>query len=292
MQQKGRDMLRMLLLMVGWVCLSFARVHAADVITYPRPESPADHRGEYAVELLRLALNDGGPAVSLQPAAEVMNQERALLALRSGQGLRVLWTMTTVEREALALPIRIPIYKGLIGWRLALVHASHSNLLASVKSAAQLAELTAGQAAEWPDTDILRANGLKVVTSTNYGSLFKMLSRGRFDYMPRSISEIWSEATWHRADGLMVDDSIVLHYPAAVYFFVAKSDPALAERIRLGLERLVADGRFDRLFYAYHAEQIERARLSQRWVIELRNPLLPPETPLARSELWLRFPAK
>jgi len=290
MQQKGRDMLRMLLLMVGWVCLSFARVHAADVITYPRPESPADHRGEYAVELLRLALNDGGPAVSLQPAAEVMNQERALLALRSGQGLRVLWTMTTVEREALALPIRIPIYKGLIGWRLALVHASHSNLLASVKSAAQLAELTAGQAAEWPDTDILRANGLKVVTSTHYGSLFKMLSRGRFDYMPRSISEIWSEATWHRADGLMVDDSIVLHYPAAVYFFVAKSDAALAERIRLGLERLIADGRFDRLFYSYHAEQIERARLSRRRVIELRNPLLPPETPLSRPELWLRFP--
>lgn len=283
-------MLRKLLLIGLLACMGGSVVLAAEVITYPRPESAGDHRGDYAVELLRLALSDGGTPVELRPAAEVMNQERALLALRSGQGLRVTWSMTTVEREKMVLPIRIPIYKGLIGWRLALIHASRSGMLARVSDAAQLAPLTAGQAAEWPDTDILRANGLKVMTSTNYGSLFKMLGRGRFDYMPRSVGEIWTEANWHRADGLMVDDSIVLHYPAAVYFFVAKSDAALAERIRLGLERLIADGRFDRLFYSYHAEQIERARLSRRRVIELRNPLLPPETPLSRPELWLRFP--
>ncbi|MDE2592873.1 MAG: hypothetical protein KGL57_01440, partial [Burkholderiales bacterium] len=114
--------------------------------------------------------------------------------------------------------------------------------------------------------------------------------RHRFDYMPRSIAEVWDEAQTHRADGVAVDPHIVLHYRAAVYFFVNKQNTALAKKISTGLERALSDGKFNRLFYSYHAKAIEQARLSQRTVIELANPLLPKDTPLNRKELWLEFP--
>lgn len=275
------------LALLGMIC---GNIWAKDLIVYPQPEAPDDHRGQYAVELLRLALKEAGLDADLQPSPNLMMQERAFSELKKGS-LQVMWTMTTQQREVEALPVRIPIYKGLIGWRLPLVQASHSDLLVSVRNLQQLAAFDAGQSRDWPDVAILQSNGLSVSTATNYSGLFQMLGHRRFDYMPRSVVEVWDEAQVHRIDGVVVDPHIVLHYPAAVYFFVNKQNTSLAQKIATGLERALSKGTFNRLFYSYHAKAIEQARLSQRTVIELKNPLLPKETPLHRKELWLDFPA-
>lgn len=261
-------------------------IWAKVLIVYPQPEAPNDRRGEYAVALLRLALSEAQVDYELRPSRTLMMQERAFEELKKGNALQVMWTMTTREREAQALPIRIPIYKGLIGWRLPLVHVSRRDILASVRTLDQLKALDAGQARDWPDADIMQASGLPVTTSTDYTSLFRMLARHRFDYMPRSVVEVWDEADAHRDEGLVVDSHIVLHYPAAVYFFVNKQNTTLANVIATGLERAIANGKFNRLFNDYHAEAIERSQIEHRIVIELPNPLLPSETPLNRNELW------
>lgn len=275
------------LLLLGMIC---GNIWAKDLIVYPQPEALDDHRGTYAVELLRLALTEASVDADLQPSSTLMMQERSFTELKKG-ALQVMWTMTTRQREAEALPIRIPIYKGLIGWRLPLVHASRSDLLASIRNIQQLAAFDAGQARDWPDASLLQANGLPVTTAASYSGLFQMLGRQRFDYMPRSVVEVWDEAQAHRTDGVIVDPHILLHYPAAVYFFVNKQNTALAQKISTGLERALSDGKFNRLFYRHHAKAIEQARISQRTVIELQNPLLPKETPLSRKELWLAFPS-
>lgn len=276
-----------------WLTLSsFAHTtaQADEVIRYPRAESEADRRNDYALELLQLALNEAGSTARLTPSDHVMPQQRSFSELQSGKNLHILWAMTTKAREQQALPIRIPIYKGLIGWRLMLVHASQSDLLADIYSTADLTRFKAGQAQDWPDTEILRANKLPVVATSGYENLFSMLGSGRFDYMPRSIEEIWAEAQTHRADGAIIDQHIVIHYPAAAYFFVNNSNLELAETINTGLYRAIDNGKFDRLFYRHFAEAIERARLSHRRVIELENPSLPEATPLKNARLWLRFP--
>ncbi|MFT3930265.1 MAG: transporter substrate-binding domain-containing protein [Spongiibacteraceae bacterium] len=272
------------------VWLSLACANADEVIRYPRPESQLDHRNEYALELLKLALREAGSKTALIASDKVMTQDRLFSELQDGKNLHVMWTMTTKERETLATPIRIPIYKGLIGWRLALIHASQSDLLARVKTIEDLARYTAGQARDWPDVSILRANNLKVTSVSGYENLFSMLGEKRFDYMPRSVGEIWGEADMHRADGVMVDPYVVIHYPAAVYFFVGKNNPELAKTIELGLRRAIQNGKFDRLFYSYYAAAIEKARLAERTVIELKNPSLPEQTPLNEAELWLQLP--
>jgi hypothetical protein len=50
----------------------------------------------------------------------------------------------------------------------------------------------------------------------------------------------------------------------------------------------LADGSFDLLFQQYFGEIIKRSNLEGRTVLELVNPLLPPETPLQRKALWYR----
>jgi hypothetical protein len=157
-----------------------------------------------------------------------------------------------------------------------------------VRSLEDLSRFSAGQGHDWPDSEILRSNGLPVIGVPNYQSLFSMLALGRFDYFPRSLAEVWAEAEQQRGSGLVVDDSLVLHYPSAVYFFVNRNDVALAAHIERGLELAIADGSFEQLFQAFHGEYIERAQLGKRRILRLSNPLLPPQTPLQRKELWFQ----
>jgi len=196
-------------------------------------------------------------------------------------------TMTSVEREQLALPVRVPIFKGLYGWRLLLAPVGVAARMQQVQTLDQLRQFSMMQGHEWPDTGILQANGFKVIVSTGYEAMFKQLRQGRADAFPRSVEEVWWEMERY-GQGLAVVPDICLHHPAAVYYFVAPEEAELAAAIEAGLQCLRANGAFDRLFMQYHAEDLARARLGARRVIELHNPLLPPNVPLDRPEFWYR----
>lgn len=274
-------------LLLGSLCGPIAV--ATTTIRFPPPESAEDHRSDYQFALLQLALARAGGDYVPARGTRVMPQSRALGELaRCAGDVQVVASMTSRAREAELLPVRIPIQRGLIGWRIPLVPADRPDMLAHVRTAEDLRHLVAGQGPDWPDTEILRANGLPVSAGGQYQSLFRMLANHRFDYFPRSVIEIWPETDAHRADGLVADRHIVIHYPAAVYFFVCPRDARLAEAIRQGLEKSIADGSFGRLFDTYFASTLKRAELARRTIIELDNPLLGPETPLQRKELWLQ----
>lgn len=270
------------------LCFAALATSAGERLVYPLHSNGEDPEA-YVVELLRLALAHSGGDYQLEPSLEPMPQSRAQLSLERNDGrVQLMWTMTTREREADLLPIRIPIYKGLISWRVFLVRADQRDLLAGVTRREQLEALRMGQRHDWPDTDILRANGLTVVTTPGYENLFRMLDAGRFELFPREVVVAWDEQRRAEADGLhlAVDDHLVLHYPTAFYFFTSRQRPELAAAIQRGLEAAIADGSFEHLFQRYHGETLRRARMERRRVIELVNPDLPEGTPIERDELW------
>ena len=257
-------------------------------ITYPPPESATDERSEYSIELLELALSKAGIEYSLQPAKMSMQQGRALKQLEEGVDIDVFWSMTSKQRERDLLPIRIPIDKGLLGWRIFLINKKSRAQFDTVRTLDQLKHFVAGQGHDWPDTEILLANGLRVNSSFSYDSLFKMLQSGRFDYFPRSIEEVWGEEKSHLDMEMEIEPNIVLQYPAAKYFFVNKHNKQLAGALETGLRTAIKDGSFDQLFNKYNGALILRARLQSRTLLKLKNPLLPDETPLQQKELWFR----
>jgi hypothetical protein len=262
-----------------------ARAFADNVVYYPRPESAPDERSRYTQRLLELVLERADPAYRLELNPVRMQQGRAIALLKSSEGIDVLSTMTSNEREQEMLPIRIPIDKGLIGWRLFLIRKDQLGKFGAIKSLSALQRLNAGQGNDWPDLRILRENGMSVYGTSNYASLFSMLESERIDYFPRAISEIWTELELYQ-DQLTVEPTIVLHYPTAIYYFVRKGNAKLAEDIRSGLEAMIADGAFERLFQEYFGDTIRRSRLKDRRVFELRNPLMPPKMPIERKSLW------
>jgi hypothetical protein len=274
---------RLLFFCLLWSGLAMA---APITIHYPRTASVDGGHGEYGLALLELALAKAGGHYKVELSPAPMQQNRAIVELQARMGkIDVVGTMTSAEREAALLPVRIPMTRGLIGWRIGLLRSDHLDLLREVRDLNDLKSYTAGQGHDWPDIAILRHSGLKVSPVTVYKDLFGLLGAGRVDWVPRSVNEIWAEAERHPE--LVIDPYVVLRYPTADYFFVSRAKPALAEEIRRGLEAALADGSFERLFHLHYGPLIRKARLDQRVLIELPNPLLTPETPLSRKELWL-----
>jgi hypothetical protein len=155
-----------------------------------------------------------------------MEQARSIYEMTKPNGkIDSLWSMTTDAREKQLIPIRIPIDKGLIGWRISLITEKNRQAFAKIRKIDDLKPYTAGQGNSWPDVAILRANHLPVLTSTGYDSLFTMLAGERFDYFPRSIFEIWNELRSHSEQAIEVEQNFILYYPSAYYFFITPRRP-------------------------------------------------------------------
>jgi ABC-type amino acid transport substrate-binding protein len=270
-------------LLLASLLLGACTVHAGAIV-YPRVQE--SHYENYFVKVLQLAVEKAAAGDVLKPSNVRMEKGRAFLELERGAGVDVVWAVTTREREKSHLPIRIPLDKGLAGWRIFLVNKKDKDKFRDVKELAELRPFVSGQGAGWPDVDIFRANGLAVITGFNYEGLFKMLQAGRFDYFPRSIMQAWGEERQHRGNDLAVDQYLALRYPSAIYFFVNKNNPALARRLEDGLRAAIKDGSFDKLFHEYNDAAIRRSALGNRTIIQLTHPGLPDHMPVDHKALW------
>lgn len=264
----------------------------AAVLRYPMQEASGDQRYAYYWQLLQAALDvtekDYGKAV-LQPSTVPMNASRALVALQSG-AIQVLARVTSQQLENDLVPIRIPLDKGLTGYRLFLVNAERQPELDKVGTLKQLGRFSIGQESRWVDVEILRSAGLTVVTGDSYTGLFGMLGSGRFDLLSRGVDEIAAEQAMyqHVAPRMVVERRLLLHYPLPRYYFTASSKAGrkLASRIAVGLERLRESGEFERRYRAYRAVMLKPLRLQGRRLLEISNPQLPLATPLQDKRLW------
>ncbi|WP_432454941.1 hypothetical protein ACRRS0_05640 [Agarivorans sp. QJM3NY_29] len=261
------------------------------VVRYPAPEAERDHRGDYFVDVLQLALantqTSHGPFI-VRSSPTKMFQERSIQQLKANKTVDVIWTMSSREREAELLPIRIPLLKGLLGQRLLMIRREDLARFEKIDNLSQLASLLAGQGHGWPDSQILAYNKLPVVEGATYQGLFGMLARRRFDYFPRGVSEIDSELQTYSEFNFVVEPRLLLSYRAPIYFFVNSGNRQLAERIEQGLLLAIDNGDFERLFTSYGYDKFAE-RLNERRVLKLDNPFLHPKTLAEDSPLWLHF---
>lgn len=245
-------------------------------------------RTRYYASVLALALSHAEQEYALMPVkVPTITGSRNSRYLNSGL-YDINWMHTTRDREKELIPIRIPLVKGLIGWRVFFIHPDQQARFDEVHNAETLKPLIAGLGHDWPDTHILNANGFNTSTTSGRDSLFKMLSHQRIDYYSRSIMEVWEEREIFDTRGAVVENTLALHYPTAIYFFVPKRSAEFAAIVEQGLEESIADGSFDNLFWQYFEEDIARAQLDTRTIIHIPNPLLSKETPLQREALWFK----
>jgi hypothetical protein len=260
-------------------------------VVYPASEVRGDARFADLIDILRTALErttaEAGP-FELAPSALEMNEARYLSALKQGQLINIAWSSTSIDKERELLPLRIPLRKGLLGYRIALIARGQQARVDQIHSLDDLRRFSVGQGMGWGDVQLYQAAGIKVAQAS-YDKLFRMLTLGRFDLFPRGVTEVYAEYALRAPDDpqLTVEKNLLLYYPWPYYFFFNHKDGALKQRVENGLRMMLRDGSFDALFWKYNGKAIEQANLRGRRVITLPNRMLPRETPLGEAALWL-----
>jgi len=90
------------------------------------------------------------------------------------------------------------------------------------------------------------------------------------------------------APGLAVENSLVLRYPFASFFYISPNRPDLYDAIRTGIERAHADGSYWELLTAHPSVRpvLKAANLEGRRVIEIDNPTLSEKTRSIPEKYW------
>ncbi len=278
-----------------FVAASIARAGGGEPMryVYHPPESALDRRYEYQWEILRTALERTtgtyGPYMMVE--SEQMTEQRQAFEMRNASGkLTVMYLSTTPAFERDLVPVRIPVDKNLGGYCVFLVRKENVPRFAEVRSVEDLKRFKFGLGLGWVDVEILKKNGLNVVTGSDYDGLFDMLANGRFDVFLRAAVEVLGELEERRGKMpfLAIEPTICLYYPLPMYFWFPKTDEGrrLAERARVGMIGMIEDGTYDRIFWKYQKEKVERLDLRHRRILTLTNPFLGPETPLGDKRLW------
>ncbi|WP_141096159.1 hypothetical protein [Lacimicrobium sp. SS2-24] len=232
----------------------------------------------YFPELLNLALSKTQQeygSYKLEAVTAPITQNRQFKEIDKGT-VDVFWTMTTTAREQQAIAVPVPLMKGLYGMRLLAINRHDQSVFDTIKDLPDFNGYIALQGADWPDVTILQAAGLKVSTEVEERYRYTFLHLNQGFYYPRGLTEIFAEMERHPHADLSVERKHLFVYPAAIYFFVSHARPNLAERLTTGLNKAIADGSFDRVFFDFEGHQswISQARLSQRTVHWMDNPLI------------------
>jgi len=248
---------------------------------------PGDHPvNQLVVNILQLALSKGAPEVTIRMVPEE-GQLAGTCGERLLQGnLDVQWCGTQHSNESRLLPVRIPLFKGLLGYRILMIRKGEQHRFDGIRSQSQLKQLMAGQGYAWGDRLILEANGLPVTSGASYAELYSMLQRGVIDYFPRALHEPWGELEQYAENEPEVEQNLLLIYPYAMYFYVAPDNKQLHDQLYHGLDRAIEDGSFDALFYndPIIRTMLARASVGKRTILRLLNPYLDPSTPFYRRE--------
>lgn len=277
-----------------WFLLLCCSVYADPVtIRILGPQSAEDTSQDYYHRLLALALNSANDKkYKIQVVDGNSVTQGRTIHLLNGKFIDVYWMGTSIKREKQFKAIRIPLLKGLLGYRVAIINKAQKAQFTQL-DAKGLKSKVACQGTHWPDTQILKSNGFSVIPVARYELMFDLVDINRCDYFPRAIFEGYSElqqANKRLANLTMFDDSI-LHYPFPIFFFVHQDATELAKDIEQGLEKAIDSGEFDKLLRTHsvtkHLFPITKWQGTK--LIELTNPFLGKNLDLNNARYWLKL---
>jgi hypothetical protein len=179
-------------------------------------------------------------------------------------------------------PIRFPLHRELLGYRIFIIHKDQQKKSSHIKRLADLQKLQGAQGRSWSDNEILNKAGLNQ-TQTKHEHIFHMINAGdRVDYFSRGIVEAFSEVESHIEElpNLVIESEVLLVYPFSQFFFTNPSNKELAEALERGFEKAYQDGSFLE-FFSNHPRiksVFEKSNIKNRIRIYIENPLLSKKT--------------
>jgi hypothetical protein len=275
------------------LAFSVEGIASQNIKTIP-PQSAFDVSHSYFIGLLELVLDKTEKQYG---SAELgftsqMQQGRAFAELEKNATLDVYWAGTSIDRELRLKAVRIPLVKGLLGFRQFIIRENRRKSFSQINQLSDLQTMIACQGAHWPDSDVLEDAKLAVMRNPIYENMFKQVEAGRCDYFPRGVHEGKAEVASrsNAYPSLIWYKELALYYPFPMYFFVSPDNPSLHRRLKEGLEIAINDGSFDH-FMQKHPITAHLFPL-QQWqnikTIVIKNQQLPKDTPVHDLRYWFQ----
>ncbi|NPA24440.1 MAG: hypothetical protein GXO34_01270 [Deltaproteobacteria bacterium] len=248
-------------------------------------------RNRYKIDLIKLILKNSDCDYNLLYYYQERGGGHDDQIEKLEQGIITIKTFgATTELENRLIPIRIPIFKGLLGCRVFLINRNDQYKFDRVTRLEDLGRLTGIQGKGWADIKILEEAGLHQIAVPGK-ALFRMLNQGgRTDYFSRALYEAVGELQTLEATypQITLEKRILLTYPFAMFFYISPRFPELAKKFARSFQQLVANGRFDAFFYTnpYIRNAIGKVRPERRRRFRIPNRHLSPKARMLPHSYW------
>ena len=196
---------------------------------------------------------------------------RAFAELSKGN-IDIVVAAPSKKRESLGNMVYVPLDRGLLGFRLCLVHKDAPEY-SRISTPAQFTQrkLTVGIGSNWPDRAIFEENGFTVVTSPVRGVLFGMLENKRFDCFSRSINEIDAELSRNIDKPFKVDENLVFIYPNSQFIFVNPKNESVFNRVSYGMGSALENNSYYEIFDKYYDDVLQNNHIYERKLVLMSN---------------------
>ena len=269
---------------------------AKNVITIPPAPFKADKTADYFTQILRLALDKTAAQygeTELNFSAPMYSTPLLLAVSRPHGAVDLIWTGSSNKREQLLNPIRVPLIRGILGVRSALMHKRMQQQYQAIKTVEDLQQFSVCQGQSWPDGEILEANGVTVKRFKHFEPMIEAVYTGECDIFLRGLHEAPSEISQRKEKypDLVLVENILINYPFPMYFFVGNYNPELHQRVSAGLHTAVSDGSLERLMeqHPVTSHLFPWTKWQTARHIDLHNPLLDPLPEMYNSSFWLKI---
>lgn len=282
-----------ILLILG-LFLSYS--YASLDISYTTPRGGMDKRYEYNIELLKASLEVtkaefGEYSISPSEFKDI-SRKRQVDLVENGK-IDVTWEPANSELQDKLNSIKIPIFKGLLGYRLFFINENEIDSFLKINTLDELKSKTMCTGLGWGVTKLYEEEGFKLIVSPAYEGLFEMIEKGRADYFSRGVNEIFTEYKTYspKYPKLHIESHLALYHPLPFYTYTTKSKKGdlIAKRVEIGVKKLIENGEFDKLFNQYYGDLVKKADISKRKVFRIKNPFLPDDVPFDKKEYWIEL---
>jgi len=257
------------------VFITTIQVSYAEKITLHVPileDSPKQH--EFFYEILSQAFQNSDHNLKL--VIKRAPQARVKRLFEKGD-ISIFWMLESPQRNKKYIPINVNLTKGLIGKRILFIKKGKQHIFDNITKLDDLRKLNlvAGLGQEWLDTQIWEANKLGYKKQPgNWKTIFNMVLMGRYDYFPRGINEILTEAKQHPE--LAIEKKLVFIYNGKYKFYLSTKGKYAGVQyndiINTVLKKAEQDGLIKKTIKKYWSNNLKILNYDKRIKIFLEMP--------------------
>ena len=113
-------------------------------------------RDDYKISLLKLILQKAGVDYKISFRKKAWTQARIIRMLeKNSNKINLYWVGTSAEFERRMRPVRFPLYRGLLGYRIFIIHKDDQDRFNKTRTLGGLQKLKGAQGIGWSDIQIL-----------------------------------------------------------------------------------------------------------------------------------------